>query len=81
MQITATEFKARCLKIMDEIARTREPIIITKRGKPIAKLMPPDEPPKSLFGYMKGTFEILGDIVDTPEIEWNAMKDCDVESV
>ena len=30
---------------------------------------------------MKGTFEILGDIVDTPEIEWNAMKDCDVEAV
>lgn len=77
MHITAAEFEAKCMKIMDEIAQTREPVVITKSGKPIAKLVPPDEPPKSLFGYMQGTFEIVEDIVDTPEIEWNAMKDCD----
>lgn len=79
MQVTAAEFKAKCLKLMDEIAKTREPIVITKRGKPIAKLMPADEQPSSLFGYMKGkgTVTFLGDIVDTPEVEWSAQKDAD----
>ncbi len=79
MLVTAAEFKAKCLKLMDEIARTREPIVITKRGKPIAKLMPADEQPPSLFGYMKGkgTVTFLGDIVDSPEVEWNAQKDAE----
>jgi prevent-host-death family protein len=79
MQVTAAEFKAKCLKLMDEIAQTREPIIITKRGKPIARLMPVEEPPHGMFGYMRGTFEIVGDIVETPEVEWNALKDADSE--
>jgi prevent-host-death family protein len=79
MQITAAEFKAKCLKLMDEITKTREPIIITKRGKPIAKLMPADEQPTSLFGYMKGKgqMEIIGDIVGPLEVEWNAEKEAD----
>ncbi len=73
MQITAAEFKAKCLKLMDEITRTREPIVITKHGKPIAKLLPADEPPRSLFGYMKdkGRVEFLGDIVDVPVWDWS----------
>jgi prevent-host-death family protein len=73
MQITAAEFKAKCLKLMDEIARTREPIVITKRGKPIARLMPIEEPPQSQFGYMKGTVTILGDIVSPIDEEWSAI--------
>ncbi|HWO99681.1 MAG TPA: type II toxin-antitoxin system Phd/YefM family antitoxin [Methylococcus sp.] len=73
MQITAAEFKAKCLKLMDEIAKTREPIVITKRGKPIAKLMPVDEEPKSLFGYMKGKVTILGDIVSPLEEPWSVL--------
>ncbi|MFZ4698703.1 MAG: type II toxin-antitoxin system Phd/YefM family antitoxin [Candidatus Methylumidiphilus sp.] len=43
---------------MDEISQTREPVVITKRGKPIARLMPPEKTPKSFFGYMKGTVTI-----------------------
>ena len=75
MQIPAGEFKARCLQLMDRVARTREPIIITKRGRPVAKLVPPDDPqpPGPLFGYMAGTAEIRGDIVQTPHLEWSAM--------
>lgn len=53
---SAAEFKAKCLKLMDEVAKTRKPIIITKRGKPVAKLVPADpEPRKPLFGCMAGT--------------------------
>lgn len=70
MEIPATEFKAKCLKLMDNVAKTRQPVIITKRGKPIAKLVPAEEQSKSLFGCMKGTVEILGDIVSPLEVEW-----------
>ena len=74
MEISAAEFKAKCLKLMDEVARTGEPLIITKRGKPVARLMPPEAtaPRTSLFGYMAGTAAILGDIVNVPHDAWAA---------
>jgi len=73
--IPAGEFKAKCLQLMDKVARSRESIVITKRGKPVAKLTPPDEPPPHapLFGYMAGTAEIRGDIIEMPHLEWAAL--------
>jgi prevent-host-death family protein len=75
MDIPAGEFKAKCLKLMDEVARRRQPIVITKRGRPVAKLVPADEPPTRtpLFGYMAGTAEIRGDILSTPPVAWSAL--------
>lgn len=75
MQIPAGEFKAKCLKLMEQVARTRRAIVITKRGKPVAKLVPPDEPePRTpFFGYMAGIGEIRGDIVSEPNVEWSAL--------
>ena len=75
MQIPAGEFKAKCLQLMDKVARSREPIVITKRGRPVAKLVPPDEPEPRvpLFGYMAGTAEIRADITHTPQLEWSAL--------
>jgi len=75
MEIPAGEFKARCLQLMDKVARSRESIVITKRGKPVAKLVPADAPaPRApLFGYMAGTAEIRDDIVATPQLEWSAL--------
>ena len=73
MNINAAEFKAKCLKLIDEVASTHEPLIITKRGKPVAKVVPIiDEMPKSLFGYMKGTVTINGDIVAPLDEVWSA---------
>jgi prevent-host-death family protein len=73
MNINAAQFKAKCLKLIDEVAATREPLVITKRGKPLAKLVPvEDETPTRLFGYMKGTVQILGDIVNVPHDAWAA---------
>ena len=57
-EIAAGEFKAQCLAILDEVAETGKEIIVTKRGKPVAKVVP-IEPPKSL----EGSVTILGDIV------------------
>jgi prevent-host-death family protein len=73
MEISAAQFKAKCLKLMDEIARTREPVIITKRGKPVAKLVPADpERRKPLFGCMAGTVISEADIMAPLDVQWEA---------
>lgn len=64
--IAAGEFKAKCLQIMDEVQSGREPVVITKRGRAVAKLVPMDSSPKSLLGYMKGRMEIVGDLSESP---------------
>jgi prevent-host-death family protein len=71
-QIAAGEFKAKCLALMDEVQQTGEPVLITKRGKPVAKLVPAPAPLDDIFDYMKGKVKIVGDIVGpiTPEEDW-----------
>lgn len=61
--MAAGVFKAQCLKVMDEVKSRRESVIITKRGKPVAKLIPIEEELDPIFGFMKGKMEIKGDIV------------------
>ena len=71
--IKASEFKAKCLKLMDEVADSGEEIVITKNGKPVAKLAPYRERPKSLFGIDRGRYEIHGDLDDALlDVEWDA---------
>lgn len=62
--IQASEFKAKCLALMDEVARTGVTILVTKNGKPVAELRP-HRPPriKSPLGLHKGRSVILGDIM------------------
>jgi prevent-host-death family protein len=62
--IQASKFKAKCLALMDHVARTGETLTITKNGKPVAELRP-HRPPraKSLIGLHKGQIELMGDIV------------------
>ena len=75
--IKASEFKAKCLKLMDEVAENGEEIVITKNGKPVAKLTAYRERPKTLFGIDKGRLEILGDIISPIDVEWEAEVDPD----
>ena len=70
--IKASEFKAKCLKLMDEVAENGEEIVITKNGKPVAKLTAYRERPKTLFGIDKGRLEIWGDIISPIDVEWEA---------
>ena len=58
----AGEFKARCLRVMEEVKKYRVPVVITKKGRVVAKLVPPDEPAAEVFGCMAGTARIVGDI-------------------
>jgi prevent-host-death family protein len=70
----AGEFKARCLKVMDQVRATREPVIITKRGRQVAKLVPVDTRGDDIFGCLEGVVEIVGDIESplvAPE-DWEA---------
>lgn len=77
--IPAGEFKAKCLHLMDEVQQHHRSIIITKYGKPIAKLVPftqrNDAKAKDLFGYMKNTVTILGDIVSPIDETWDVEQD------
>jgi len=61
-EISAAVFKAKCLSLMDDVNSSREPLVITKRGKPVAKLVPLDAAPDDFIGRLKGVFEIVGDI-------------------
>lgn len=71
--IGAGDFKAKCLKLLDEVALTREPLIITKHGRPVAKLVP--MPPETeLFGAMAGSVRHEGDIVSPLSNEWDACR-------
>jgi len=58
----AGEFKARCLRVMEEVKKYRTPVVITKKGRPVAKLVPPDAPATDVFGCMSGTARIVGDV-------------------
>jgi prevent-host-death family protein len=73
MEISAAQFKAKCLKLMDEIAKTRKSITITKRGKPVARLVPAEPASrKPLFGCMAGTVTYEGDLLAPLDVEWEA---------
>jgi prevent-host-death family protein len=61
--MAAGSFKAKCLAVMDEVQAKRESVIITKRGKPIAKLVPFGNAPDEIFGFYAGKGAIVGDAV------------------
>jgi prevent-host-death family protein len=75
-KIAAGEFKARCLTLMEDVRSTREPLVITKRGKPVAKLVPAEEPKDDFIGRLKGVMKIVGDIESpvVPLEDWEALR-------
>ena len=66
----ASEFRARCLQLIDDVADGGGEIVITKNGKPVSRLVPYSEPATSFFGADKGKIKILGDIVSPMPAEW-----------
>lgn len=73
-EMKASEFKARCLKIMDEVAETGGSVVITKNGKPLTRLVPYVQRPDSLFGIHRDSLEITGDIVSPIDDEWESQQ-------
>jgi prevent-host-death family protein len=70
--MSAAEFKATCLELMDAVERTGRSIVVTKRGHPVAVLGPVRSARRSAFGFMKGRIKILGDIVAPIDVAWDA---------
>jgi len=60
--MAVSEFKARCLKVMEEVRNRRESVLITKKGRPVARVVPVGDPPNDIFGCLAGVVEITGDI-------------------
>ena len=73
--IKASEFKAKCLRIMDEVAATGELVLITKNGVPIAQLILAKRRPETLFGALKGSILYMGDIISPIDEEWAAERE------
>lgn len=75
--ITATEFKAKCLQILDEVHETGEVVRVTKHGKVVARVGPveADEKPAPIFGSMKGLVSYCGDLTEPLDVEWEALHD------
>ncbi len=72
--IKASEFKAKCLALMDQVNETGDEIIITKNGVPVSKLTPIINKPKSLFGLKKDQLKITGDIIEPLDNQWDALQ-------
>lgn len=75
--MNASDFKARCLAILDRVAQTGEPLTILKRGRPVAEIRPPSptntaHPQQAL----KGTVTVVGDILGPaiPEEHWDSLQ-------
>ncbi len=76
--VAISEFKAKCLALLEQVQKTRKPIRITRFGKPVAEVVPASaDAPAEWMGSMKDSIEILGDIVApvSDESEWEALRD------
>ena len=74
-QIPITQFKAQCLKLLDQVSKSGKPLVITKRGKPLAQVTRAVPEKRSLMGDLRGTAEVVGDIVhfDTSD-DWECLR-------
>jgi prevent-host-death family protein len=68
--IPAGTFKARCLAVMKKVQATGEPVIVTKRGTPVVKIVPAQSEKNDIFGFMAGRVKIVGDIESPIPVEW-----------
>lgn len=72
VSIQAGVFKAKCLQLMDQVSEQHVSIIITKHGKPVAKLTPIEDTPVELFGCLKDTVAIKKDIIAPVDVTWES---------
>lgn len=79
IEVTISVFRAKCCALLEQVRRTRQPIRITRHGKPLAEIIPtaPVVDRRSWIGSMKDSFEIIGDIISpaNDEDEWEVLRD------
>jgi prevent-host-death family protein len=78
-EVAISEFKAKCLALLEQVQKTKQPLRVTRFGKPVADVVPPAPPTGTAnwIGSMKGTMEIVGDIVSSAsdEKDWEVLRD------
>jgi len=76
-EVAISEFKAKCLALLDQVQKTKQPIRITRFGKPVVEVVPtsPDSLP-DWMGSMKDSIEIVGDVVSpaNEDTDWKALR-------
>src|SRR5207245_4163615 len=70
LSVPAAQFKAHCLSLLERVRQSRRPIIVTKHGRPVVKVVPLQTERGSILGISKGRVKILGDIVATTGARW-----------
>lgn len=75
LSVPAAQFKAHCLSLLERVRQSRRPIIVTKHGRPVAKVVPLRTQPRVILGFSKGTVKILGDIVAPTGERWDVDAD------
>jgi len=75
-EIPLKQFRTRCLAILDNVQKTKEVVLITKGGRPVAKLVPAEEVPREFLGRLEGIVKIFGDIESPIERadSWDAVR-------
>ena len=78
-EVSISEFKAKCLALLEQVNKTKRPLRVTRHGKPVAEVVPPTSVADraAWIGSMKGKMEILGDIISpaADEDEWEVLRD------
>ena len=77
-EIAISEFKAKCLALLEQVQKTKTPLLITRFGKPVAEVIPPSpKPATNWIGSMRDKIEILGDIVSPANDpgDWEVLRD------
>ena len=70
-KMAAAQFKSQCLAVMDRVARSGRPVVITKHGKPVVKVVPATQDDDEIFGALSAIARITGDIENTvPAADW-----------
>lgn len=70
--VSTSQLKARCSELIGVVERQRRSLVVTKRGRPVARLVPIEEPAASLFGFARGEVTLSGDIVSPVDVAWEA---------
>ncbi|PYV23459.1 MAG: type II toxin-antitoxin system prevent-host-death family antitoxin [Acidobacteria bacterium] len=73
-RMTAGSFKAHCLAVVDEVQTKRETVVITKRGKPVVKLVPADKDADEIYSFLRGKGAATGDVIAPAIEDWGKLK-------
>ena len=71
-EVSTSQLKARCSEIVERVAQRREAIVVTRRGRPVARLVPIEDERETLFGFARGVITVQGDLLEPIDVAWEA---------